>query len=51
MMTLRYPLVWSAVMSSTIIADNVENPPHMPMPRPRLVSWRARLRIQIACDI
>ena len=37
--------------SSIIIADNVENPPHMPMPTPRLTSWRMRLRIHAACDM
>ena len=41
----------SEVSSSITMADSVENPPHMPMPTPRLVSWRTLLRIHDACDI
>lgn len=33
------------------IADSVEKPPHMPMPTPRLASWRTRLRIHDAWDM
>ena len=32
------------------MADSVEKPPHMPIPTPREVSWRVRLRIQEACE-
>ncbi len=34
-----------------IIADNVENLPHMPMPTLRLTSWRMRAGIHAACDM
>ena len=47
----RYEWEWSEVMSSTIIAESVENPPHMPMPKPPLASWRVRFFTHTACDM